>query len=58
VLRALTWVSEDPSRRLTAQEVNALFSFTYEVAQAGQLTEGKYIGATTALYWQRLKGTN
>jgi hypothetical protein len=58
MLRMVTWPSEETSPRLTPEEVDVLFHFTFDVAQAGQLNNGKYIGATTALYWQRLKGGN
>ena len=58
MLRYLTWPSKETSPRLTSDEVNTLIRFTYDVMQAGHLTEGKYVGATTALYWERLKGDN
>jgi hypothetical protein len=58
MLRFLTWPSRETSPRLTPDEVDTLARFTFDVAQAGQLTEGKYIGATIALYWQRMNGGN
>lgn len=58
MLRYLTWPSQETSPHLTPQEVDILACFTFEVAQAGQLTEGKYVGATVALYWERLNGGN
>lgn len=58
MLRFLTWPSQESSPRLTPDEVDTLARFTFDVAQAGQLTEGKYIGATIALYWQRMNGGN
>ena len=58
MLRYLTWPSQETSPRLTPNEVDVLAQFTFDVAQAGQLTEGKYIGATKALYWERMKGDN
>lgn len=58
MLSYLTWPSKETSPRLTPDEVNTLIRFTYDVMLAGHLTEGKYVGATTALYWERLKGDN
>lgn len=58
MLRYLTWPSQETSPRLTPEEVETLARFTFDVAQAGHLTEGKYIGATKALYWFRLNGGN
>lgn len=58
MLRYLTWPSQETSPRLTPEEVDLLFKFTFDVAQAGGLTNGKYIGATFALYWERTNGGN
>lgn len=58
MLRYLTWPSQNNSPRLTPEEVTTLAQFTFDVAQAGHLNNGKYIGASIALYWVRLNGGN
>lgn len=58
MLRVLTWPSDEASPRLTPDEVNTLVGFTFQLAQTGALSNGKYVGATEAIYWQRMKGGN
>lgn len=58
MLRCLTWPSNETSPRLTPEEVDVLFGYTFQLAQTGSLNNGKYIGATDAIYWERLKGNN
>lgn len=58
MLRVLTWFSQEHGDRLTPQEIDTLAGFTYEMAQLGQLTNGKYVGATESIYWERTKGGN
>lgn len=55
MVRCLAWNSNDTSPRLTTDEVNELFVTTYQFAKCGELSNGKYIGASRALYWVRLK---
>jgi hypothetical protein len=58
MLTYLTWKSDEPSPRLTPNEVNTLFSFTFQAAQLGLLNNGKYEGASRPLYWERTRGSN
>lgn len=58
MLRYLTWISQETSRRLTPDEVDVLFAFCHQMADLGKLSNGKYVGASQPLYWQRVKGSN
>ncbi len=58
MLRALTWKSEEQSPRLTPAEVDCLFVATYQMAEAGQLFDGKYVGTSQPLWWHRQRGDN
>jgi hypothetical protein len=51
-------LSEETAPHLTPEEVDSLFAFTFQVAEAEQLNNGKYIGASQPLYWHRQKGNN
>jgi len=53
-VRCLAWESSENSPRLTQNEIDCLFEATQQLASLGALTEGKYVGATKALYWQRI----
>jgi hypothetical protein len=54
-VRALAWESSEDSPQLTPEEVDILFDTTQQLASLGMLSEGKYVGATKALYWQRIQ---
>jgi hypothetical protein len=54
MINFLAWPGLDTSPRLTPLEVDALFNFTFGLAQIGQLNKG-YRGACMVMYWQRLK---
>ena len=54
IIRCLAWPSSEQSQTLTPSEVAQLADVAEQLASPGQLSDGKYIGATKALYWQRL----
>jgi hypothetical protein len=56
--RALAWESSEIGDRLTPVEVAELVDCTQQLASLGALTDGKYIGASRALYWQRIQKEN
>lgn len=58
MLKAITWVSDETSPVLTPKEVDVLFEFSRQMADLGELSNGKYAGANVPLYWERLKGNN
>lgn len=58
MLRYLTWPSQETSPTLTPEEVDVLFNFTQQMAELGQLSNGKFVGASQPLYWQRIRGSN
>lgn len=58
MLKTLAWNSEDTSAYLTPREVDVLFNFCHEIADLGDLSNGKYFGASQPLYWVRLKGSD
>lgn len=54
-VRALAWESSERGDRLTPEEVHQLADCTQQLAAMGKLSDGVYIGANRALYWQRLR---
>jgi len=54
----LYWQSSASGDRLTPTEVEELFVCTQQLMALGQLSNGKYVGATRALYWVRLPKEN
>jgi len=58
MLRVITWSSEETSPRLTPKEAEVLCEFSKQMADCGELSNGKYVGASQPLWWERLKGSN
>lgn len=58
MLSVITWPSEETSSRLTVKEAEVLFDFSRQMSECGQLSNGKYIGVSQPLWWERLKGSN
>jgi hypothetical protein len=58
MLRVITWPSEETAPRLTSKEAEVLFEFSRQMAECGELSDGKYVGASQPLWWERLKGGN
>lgn len=58
MLTFVTWPSIETSPRLTPQEVEVLFDFCSQMADLGKLSNGKYVGVSQPLYWERLHEGN
>lgn len=58
MLTSVSWPSMETSPRLLPQEIEVLANFCFQMSEFGQLSNGKFKGASVPLYWVRLKGIN